>query len=265
MTAAAVDLPRGRARLLRYARWQALDFAINIAIVSIVLFGFIGVILLMDIHSSERVFFEAGYKVMPLNMKLSGFLQMWGMFATVAPIIAVSGVVSQDRAAGYARFLFAKPLSPRLFYLQSWLVRLVGFIGVGTVLVVAYNFFEPPSFSWRFVVDMIVTFVSIGGVVFLFSVIGRFDGLVVALVLMLSFVAWTKWESATGVRHALLYALPPISHLGAPHYWLLGINQMSRLADVPFPAKWVAWNVGYGLACLLLGLYFLRKVSLTKA
>jgi hypothetical protein len=58
---------------------------------------------------------------------------------------------------------------------------------------------------------------------------------------------------------------PPISHLGGPHYWLLGINQLHGLSDVPFPAKWVSWNVGYGLACLLLGLYLLWKVSLTKA
>lgn len=261
---ATIEGPRRRARLLAYARWQALDFTINIGIVSLVLFGLLGVIALIDIHTSEAVFARMG-KTMPLTGKLQAFLQIWGMFAAVGPIIATTGVVSQDRTAGYSRFLFAKPLSPPLFYLQSWLVRLAGFLAVGTMLAAAYSLYEPPAFGWRFLVDMAVSFVSMGGVVFLFSVITRFDGLIAAVVLLVAEVAWVKWEGAAGVRHVLIYVLPPVSHLGAPHYWLLGFNALYKLADVPFPTNWVAWNVGYGLACLLLGFYLLRKLSLTKA
>ena len=253
-----------RARLLAYARWQALDFTINIGIVSLVLFGMLGVIGLMDIHMAEHSFSGMG-KTMPVSMKLKSFLQIWGMFAAVAPIITTTGVASQDRSAGYSRFLFAKPLSPRLFYLQSWLVRFAGFLALGTALVVVYSMYEPPTFGWRFLVDMTISFVSMSGVVFLLSVITRFDGLIAAGFLLLGEVVWVKWEGARGLKHLVLYLFPPVSHLGAPHYWLIGINAVDKMTDVPFPTTWVAWNVGYGLACLLLGIYLLRKVSLTKA
>ncbi|HWH52647.1 MAG TPA: hypothetical protein VN651_13950 [Gemmatimonadaceae bacterium] len=264
MTSSVLPLPRRRAHLAVYARWQALDFVMNVGVISLVVFGLLGVIALMDLHSTEVAFAASG-KAMPLAGKLMMFMQIWGMFAAVAPLLATTGIVSQDRTAGYSRFLFAKPLSPRSFYLQSWLVRFAGYLVLGTLLVSVYSLYEPPSFGWRFLADMAMSYVAIGGIVFLLSVVTRFDGLLAAVFLLVADVAWAKWEGAPGLKHAVTFLLPPVSHLGAPHYWLLGINQLQKVTDVPFPTKWVVWNVGYGLACLLLGLYLLRKVSLTKA
>lgn len=260
--AGTIERPRRYARLLAYSRWQALDFTINIVVVTLLLFGLLGAIAIMNIHAMEEV--SRGHGVSAV-IKLENFMQMWGMFAAVGPIIAVSGVASQDRNGGYSRFLFAKPLSPRLFYFQSWLIRFAGFLLIGFVLVFAYSMYEPPAFDWRFVVDMAAAFASIGGMIFLLSVISRFDAVIGAAFLLIADVVWSKWEGVHGVKHAAIYLFPPISHLGAPHNWLLGLNTIDKLADVPFPTKWVAWNVGYGLACLLLGVYLLRKVSLTKA
>ena len=93
---------------------------------------------------------------------------------------------------GYTRFLFAKPISVRWYYFQSLLVRTVGYFAIGIVLILAYNYFEPPTLSPKMLADMLVSFVSIGGIVFLVSVVSRYDGLVAIVFLLVSSVIWGR-------------------------------------------------------------------------
>jgi hypothetical protein len=268
MTAPAVSspgFPRRHARMGRYALWQTSDFVINTAIITIILFGLLGFLSVMQIHTAEQYYgMRHPPQPMPLQAKLNIFLQIYGIFATVAPIICLSGIVSQDRTSGYTRFLFAKPVSPRWFYTQSLLIRLAGFLVIGHALLFWYGLYEPPAYTSRFLVDMLVTFASIGGVVFLLSVISKFDGLVSVVVLLVSAIVWGKWETATGFKHALTYLLPPVEKSGDLHQWVLQLNTMGSIGEVAFPTKWALWSAGYGLACMVLGLYLLRKIPLTK-
>jgi len=255
---------RRHARLGRYALWQFGDFGFNIAIVTFILFALLGVMFLMQMDA-QAVYFASRKMAMPVEAKLQSFSMLLSMFTTVAPFIAMSGVVATDRSNGYTRFLFAKPMSPVRFYAQSVLVRLVGYLVVGCALLLVWSRYAPPGFSLKFVVDLIGAFFAIGGVIFLLSVLSRYDGLVAIVFVLVSAIVWDKWDQATGIRHAVTYLLPPIGKMSATHSWFLGLNGIGNLVPVPFPTKWFLWTSGYGLACLVLGLILLRRVSLTKA
>jgi hypothetical protein len=272
MTAPVLTAPVSRrARLGRYALWQARDFTMNTAIITIILFGLFGAILVMNIHAQEEMAaamvkrpstrFSANMDV----MKLSMFRDIYGMFTMVAPIIALSGIISQDRSSGFTRFLFAKPLSPRMFYLQSFLIRFAGYLAVGHLLLFWYGLYEPPAYTWHFLADMSISFVTVGGIVLLFSVLSKYDGLIAIAALLVASIFWDKWEHAEGFRKFLPYLLPPIGKVGDMHVWLFGLSAMNSPVTVPFPAKWALWLAGYGLACGVLGLYLLRRIPLTKA
>lgn len=258
-------VPR-RAHLARYSGWLARDFAINIAIISIILFGLLGMLSLMQVHAGEEMM--AARKIpmaMPLASKLNAFLQSYQAFLSVAPIICVSGLASQDRTMGYTRFLFAKPLSVRWYYAEALLVRFVGYLALGSLLIGAYGLFQPPTFTWKFFPVMALSFVAIGGIVFLCSVLSKYDGLVAVAFILTGVLVWGKWADKTGIGHAVSYLFPPLINSGDLHRWSLGLDSQGGLLQIAFPWKWAMWNAGYGLACAAVGLYLLRRVPLTKA
>lgn len=256
--------PRRHARLGRYALWQFGDFGFNIAIITFILFALLGVMFIMSMNA-QAVYFTSRNMTMPPGAKLQSFTMLLSMFTTVAPFIAMSGVFASDRTSGYTRFLFAKPMSPVRFYAQSVLVRLTGYVVIGCALLLWWGRYAPPGFTFKFIVDLIGAFFAVGGIIFLLSVVTRYDGLIAILFLLVSTVIWDKWGQATGFLRALTYLVPPIGKLSATHAWFLGMDSLGAIVDVPFPTKWFLWTSGYGLACLVLGLVLLRKVSLTKA
>ncbi|HEY4305297.1 MAG TPA: hypothetical protein VGM82_12550 [Gemmatimonadaceae bacterium] len=264
MTTAALPIPRRRARLSAYLPWHFRDF-VAIGMLSAILFGLLGTAVIMQMHLAEAsVAARVPGMVIPLAQKLEQFLTPYGMFAVVAPIICMTGLASQDRQLGYTRFLFAKPVSVRAYYLSLVAVRFVGFVLLGHILLLAYGHFEPPAYTWRFLVEMTVSFVAVGGIVFLLSVVSRYDGLFAVLWLLLATIIRARFE-APGVGHLLTYLFPPIEHGDAVRRWAVSLNSIGELGAMDFPWKWMLWNGGYGLACLLMGLYLLRRIPLTKA
>ncbi|HXT14424.1 MAG TPA: hypothetical protein VN706_02260 [Gemmatimonadaceae bacterium] len=262
--ALSTPLPRRHARLGRYAEWQARDFVINIAIITLLLFGMLGWLIHLNMDANEEMM-RARHMTMTTPMRLGLFRELFAMFTYVAPIIAVSGIFSVDRSSGYTRFLFAKPVSPPRFYAQSLIVKFAGFLVVSAVLLFVWSRLHPPAFDWKILAAAAIGFVVVGGIVFLTSVLTRFDGLIGIVVLLVGAVVWDKWEHVTGFKHWLTWIAPPTSKLTELHDWALGLNAMGNLVDLPFPTKWAMWNVAYGVACVLLGLVMLRKVPVTKA
>jgi len=265
MTASTLVAPltRRRARLGRYALWQSRDFVWNVAIISLILFGMIGWLMHLMLES-QAAMMQARNLTLPMAAQLNVFQQVLSMFAFVGPILVLTGIVSSDRTNGYTRFLFSKPLSPVLYYLQSLVIRFLGFVALGVVLALVWSHYHAPQVSWKFFADIACCFLSVGGVVFLASVVTRFDSLVAIVFLLGSAVAWGKWEAVGGFKHYLTWPMSPSFKFGEIHSWFLGLNAMGASADLPFPTKWFMWNVGYGLACVLLGLVMLRRIPLTK-
>lgn len=266
MTAPLLSLTRRHARMASYSVWQFKDFAVNIAVVSILLFGLFGAMEIAQIHLQEQMLAtRRPGMTMDVRQKLMAFMTAYNMFAMVGPLICLTGVASQDRTQGYTRFLFAKPVSVRAYYAQALLVRFAGFLLLGHVLVIAYGMYEPPAYTPRFIADMTVAFLSVGGIVFLLSVLTRYDGLIAIVFLLVTALIRGRWVTETGIKHAVTYLFPPIDQLGDVHNWVVKINPgFGPFTDV-FPWKWGLWSAGYGLACLLLGLYLLRRIPLTKA
>ncbi|MDB4876747.1 MAG: hypothetical protein JWM41_3193 [Gemmatimonadetes bacterium] len=259
-------LPRRRARLLRYGGWQARDYLINVAVISIGLFGLMGTLEIMQLGAMEAM--AMGNRAFVANlgrMRAQSFMHVFAIYATVGPIVALSGIIANDRAMGYVRFLFAKPLNPLLFYLQSFLVRLAGYFAVAGVLLAAYGYFDPVGDLERVAVGLLLGFVAYGGVLFLASALTKYDGLVTVAFLLLATLAWGKWETATGVRRFIPYLFPPVGKFSDVNNWVANLNPFDPRAPAVFPGKWVAWTVCYGVACLLLGLVALRKRALVKA
>jgi hypothetical protein len=258
--------PRRKARLLRYAGWQFRDYLINIAVVSIILFGLMGMIEVMQLEMMAAA--TTGNRIFVANLaglRAQSFMRIFGIYATVAPIIALSGVISSDRTMGYVRFLFAKPLDPLRFYLQSFVVRLAGFLLVAAVLLLVYGRYEPLPDLSRVAAGLALAFIAYGGMVFLASALTKYDGLVTVAFLLIAVLVRAKWETAAGVTRFLPYLFPPVSRFSDIDNWVVNVNALGGRAPAEFPTKWVVWTVGYGVACLVLGLVALRKRALVKA
>jgi hypothetical protein len=248
MTAPALTpAPRRTAHLLPYALWQFRDYAINIALLSIILFGLLGALEVVTLHSATAMMATSrGYAVNLARMQGQSFQRLFAIYSAVGPIVALSGIISQDRSLGYVRFLFAKPVNPLRFYLQSFFVRAVGFFVVGGVL-------------------LALTFVAFGGIIFLTSALTKYDGLVTIAFLLLAVLVWGKWDGSKGFGHLLTYLFPPIDKFSGIDDWVSNVSSIDPRLPVVFPTKWVVWTVCYGVACLVLGVVMLRKRPLARA
>ncbi|HEY4217050.1 MAG TPA: hypothetical protein VGM67_07930 [Gemmatimonadaceae bacterium] len=265
-TSALTPAPRRHAYVLRYSAWQFRDYAINIGILSVILFGLLGMLEVMQLRMATRTLELNPRLVSQLGrMRQESFQHLFTMYASVGPILALSGMVSQDRSMGYVRFLFAKPLNPLRFYLQSFVVRTIGYFVVAALLVACYRAFEPTADLGRVAAGLGLFFIAFGGMTFLGSVISKYDGLGTVAFLLISVVVWAQWEISTTIWHALTYLVPPIEKFSGVSDWVSNLNPLNPGQPVVFPTKWVIWTVSYGVACLVLGVVLLRKRPLARA
>ncbi len=169
-------------------------------------------------------------------------------------LLATGGLVSADFAIGHQRTLFAKPVSPPLYYLQRWLLGLVA-VAVGAAVVaetIAVRF-GVPMLGPAFVVRLALLYLVVGGLVFILSTVTRRDWLAAAVLL--------AWQAALGGMRSMGFAQGPVGtvlHAVLPPVRLLG------LAD-PLPVgSGLALALGYGAAVLLGALAVLRWRPLAR-
>ncbi len=141
------------------------------------------------------------------------FLGILDFTVTVFVVLATGGIVSADLGLGYYRTLFARPVSPPLYYLQRWLlggvVVLIATTGVGVAAASRIGSELPIG---RVLAQSALFYLLLGGLVFLLSTITRRDWLIGVLVL----VAYTGLElarslgaAAAGAAAVLYAVLPP--------------------------------------------------------
>jgi len=169
-------------------------------------------------------------------------------------LMATGGLVSADFAIGHQRTLFAKAVSPSLYYLQRWLLGgiavLLGALVVGLSIAAR---FDIPLVGASFVAKVALLYLVVGGLVFLLSALTRRDWLL-AVVLI-------AWQGAISMAHAMGLVRGPV---GAVLDLLLPPMQLVRLAD-PFPSGAdLAHAVGYGIAVLFGALAVLRWRPLAR-
>ena len=243
---------RRGARIAEYAPWMFRDYITNqgpsTAIV-VLLIGFLTLLPVLQGMTGERA--RLGDVPLPIAKRM--------LHAMVPPLVflgtffATNGIVANDRKLGFYRFLFAKPVSPPLYYATTFAVYGVGLLLVATGLMGLWAVAVRPMFPPALLAVVFIMYVAYGGIGFLLSATWRFDWLSLVTVLLVANVAWSLWGDTEGLRHTLLYVLPPV-HRANDVYALV-------LQEGNVAVRWgsIAWLGGYGLLCFLLGVLVVRK------
>jgi len=169
-------------------------------------------------------------------------------------LLATGGLVSADFAMGHQRTLFAKPVSPPLYYLQRWLLGgLAVLLGAAIVGQVIAARFAVPLLGLTFLLRLALLYLAVGGLVFLLSTVTRRDWLLAVVLL--------AWQTAIGLARSMGLTEGPT---GMVLDALLPPMPLLHLSD-PAPAgPELAHALGYGAAVLLAALAVLRWRPLAR-
>jgi len=237
------------AGLARYSLWQLRDFAVDRGL-SILVIGFLwGYALIEPIR--HVVGPQVAGSASPLWVVA---VQVSSAVVSVAVLVALNGIVSADRKAGYYRFLFSKPVNPVLFYAQLFFVYMVGVIAAMFLLSSLLHKMLPTFSIPHFLLYTALVYVAMGGIGFFLSVTTRYDWLSLAAVWLGARVLRGIYGAGNDWRSKLVEILPPVHRLDDVATSLIGTGS-AHMADV-------LWLFGYGALFFALGLAALRWGSL---
>lgn len=238
-----------RRQIASYAPWQLWDFALDRGVALLFVGGLMGLSVLWP-----------GYVAlsgqMPRELLTIELLKIAvAQQISILVVIATSGVVANDRIGGYYRFLFSKPVRMPAYYALQFLVTLTGTLIATLILLAAFWILVGWVSPIVPLLMLVATFLSLGGTVFFFSTITRFDwaGLVLlwgASALSRTLGADTDWYGV--VR----WVLPPTHQ----------IDQLrgALFAGTEIDAGGTAWLVGYGLVFFVAGLFVLHRKAIAE-
>ena len=240
-----------RARLADYAPWILRDYFTNQGPATAI------VLLLVGIATVGPGLAMAGQKLVlgevPEPIAAALLQSMAERLSFLGAFFATNGIIANDRKLGYYRFLFAKPVKPDRFYaLTFWLYGL-GLTAVAIVLALIWGATVRPAFTVELFLVIALMYLAYGGIGFLLSAAWRFDWLSLVTVLLIANIGWLVWGKAQGIRHWLLYLLPPV-HRDDQVFALL-----SQTPNDPLPWLSILWLGGYGLVCFVLGMIVIRR------
>lgn len=242
----------GRARLARYALWQAVDFIFERAAAIVLILGVMLYLAHLAIGATPR---PPGSDVAPEVLRALAPVLMNTLLGTTwiaVGVLAANGISSNDRATGRFRFLFSKPLRADAFYAQAFGVNVVLAVAclASAVLLLCNWTAAPASFVGDALLVAASGVVGISGLCFLFSAVWRFDW--AATIGVMGTVALLRFKFPTA---SWLQYLPPtdavnrqITNIGAQ----LPVDRWSLLRFVIF-----------GLLCFAAGLVILRRRPLS--
>jgi hypothetical protein len=237
------------AGLARYSLWQFRDFAVDRGL-SILVIGFLwGYALIEPIR--HVVGPQVAGTASPLWVVA---VQVSSAVVSVAVLVALNGIVSADRKAGYYRFLFSKPVNPVLFYAQLFFVYMVGVIAAMFLLSSLLHKMLPTFSIPHFLLYTALVYIAMGGIGFFLSVTTRYDWLSLAAVWLGARVLRGLYGAGNDWRSKLVEILPPVHRLDEVATSLIGTGS-AHAADV-------VWLFGYGALFFALGLAALRWGSL---
>jgi len=240
-------------RLGKYSLWQFRDFfmqhGIGIAIIGL-LWGYT---LLAPLRAAMSA--QSPTPLAPGSPIWGIVLQITSAVVSVSVLIAMNGIVSSDRKNGYYRFLFSKPINRVLYYAQAFLVYMVGVLLIMAILSALLRTILPGFNIGYFVMYAALVYIAMGGIGFFLSVATRYDWLSLAAVWLGSRMLRAIYSGPrAGWKGKVVEILPPVHRLDDVANSLIGTGSA--------PSSDVAWLLGYGLLCFVLGLVLLRYGSL---
>jgi len=230
-----------RGRLGRYLLWQARDYAVERGAATLIVAGLLVLFALQTVGPGAPDAFRSGVAA---TEALAGFLLA---FAPLATLIAVNGIVANDRRFHYFRFLFSKPMSAARYYAQTFLVSWAGTVAAAGLFVVTYGLVIHPVRLEGPLLFVTLYFLVFGGLGFLLSAVTRFDWMLLGIIWMLSLLARGFFPPDDGKLARVIDIILPPSH----HLTLLA-GTMVR-GDVGSHHV-MLWTIGYGITTFVLGL-----------
>ena len=240
-----------RARLADYAPWVLRDYFTNqgpATALVLLLVGFATVGPGMAMAGQTLVLGEV-----PEPMAAAMLQSMAERLSFLGAFFATNGIIANDRKLGYYRFLFSKPVKPDRFYAMTFFLYGLGLTAVAIVLALIWGATVRPAFTVELFLIVALMYLAYGGIGFLLSAAWRFDWLSLVTVLLVANIGWLVWGNVDGIRHWLLYLLPPV-HRDDQVFALL-----SQTPNDPLPWISMLWLGGYGLACFVLGMVVIRR------
>lgn len=245
-------------RWLAYARWQAVDalwqrLALPLGLT--MLFTVAGFYSMRNMGPLRPDFWATDEGVRFSGMMLR---QAMSMFIPLAVLMGTNGIVAHDRQKGFFRFLFSKPVPVPGFYLSAYLVHAALATAAAALVAVAIGWYAAPQPVLGAAAACALTFGLLGSLLFLLSTLVYQDGLLFIIIWMSTLMLRQVEPNMKAGHwlHAAVRVLPPTHRLDAV--------RDSLYAGQAWPAA-DAWHVlGYGGACLVLGVLALRRLPLAR-
>ena len=239
-----------RGRLARYSLWQFRDFVVE-RTVAVLLIG-----LLLGYMSVEPIRRGLGpdwatNPAFPITRIVATIV---APVVTLAVLIALNGMISNDRKMGYYRFLFSKPIKPALYYAQVFVVHMVGVLLTMAILTGLFRVWAGPIPISAILLYTLVIYIAMGGIGFFISATIPHDWVGLAAVWVGSRLLRSLYSNTGDLRARLVQLLPPVHRVdGVANNLLTG-----RMADTSD----IVWLVGYGAFFFVLGLWIVSHRSL---
>ncbi len=258
------DATRPRARLARYGLWQLRDYLIDRGAPTFIISFLLGYLTVAPLWPRVRERMEtvpgnviaqhgsaeqARSAIMAeFNAGIAG--SILGALVFLGALMAMNGIVANDRKSGNYRFLFSKPVSPPSYYGQAFLVHCAGYLMVILALDAVYGVILSPILTVPRFISLALVFLCYAGIAFLLSAAARWDWLGLVAVTMAVSYLWDTFKDSASPAAMLLYLLPPLHRT----------SEVYRAAATGDALPWhsLEWIAGYGILCFIGGLVVLR-------
>ncbi len=188
------------------------------------------------------------------------FRTLSGMFITLGAFLGVARMVTDDRANGYFRFLFSKPVSVVRFYTQQWVLTGAGLVILTGALARLLGAVTAPVPVAAPMIVMGLTWVLVGGVGFALSAATNHD----APLLVVAYVASSALHALKDAPHTTMPEwLQQVTRFTIPLHRLDYVRDQ-LYAGYPMPWHHVAIVVGYGAAFAVAAAVILQRASLSR-
>jgi hypothetical protein len=239
-----------RARLARYSLWQFRDFAIERGIAITI----IGLLWGYTFIAPLRAAMGAAFAIGPASPTWPLVIMVTSSVVALSVLIALNGIVSNDRKMGYYRLLFSKPVSPAAYYAQLFFVYMAGVLAAMLLLSEVLHSIVPTFSVFNYLLYAAVIYIAMGGIGFFLSAFIRFDWVALAAVWLGSHMLRDVYGPKPGWTSKAVELLPPVHKLTDVSISLI-TNGTAHTSDV-------LWLLGYGALFFALGLLILRRGSL---
>ena len=244
--------------VIAYGRYQLADYLVHKALVPTLLIALLaGVPAYVAIHAGAENQILTPNGPQFATALFNGTITL---FLPLALFLAVAGTISGDRAKGYFRFLFSKPVNVVNFYLQQFAISGVAYVVLYALIVWIFGLFTVHQSVHRAIENALLTYFLMGSVGLLLGALTRSDGVLLggvwALALVLQPLAILPSNPLPGWAVVLAKLLPPVQKLDAVR------TQIYTMQPVDTHALWIV--LAYGAVMFAAGLIVLRRAPLSR-